>query len=216
MQYIYLAIFIIFTSLHLYASYKNNQHFRDVTKTVILLSVLGFYLESVDSPSILIALALVFSWIGDVLLIPKGLKWFISGGIAFMASHMLFVFGYKELFSFNDVPVFVLIICAASFIAAVTIIFIKLTKYLKKALIAPMFLYLLINGCMNCFAIFRHYALKDIGSMITVIGALLFFISDTSLFFVRFNKESKMKSHFLVMSTYSLGEFLIVLGLILK
>ena len=50
---------------------------------------------------------------------------------------------------------------------------------------------------------------------ITAIGALLFYISDTALFFVRFNKDSRLKTHFLVMLTYSLGEFLIVLGLVL-
>jgi hypothetical protein len=52
-------------------------------------------------------------------------------------------------------------------------------------------------------------------SVITALGALLFYISDTALFFVRFNKDSRLKTHFPVMLTYSLGEFLIVLGLIL-
>ena len=50
--------------------------------------------------------------------------------------------------------------------------------------------------------------------IVTAVGALLFFISDSSLFFVRFHKDSRLKTHFLVMLTYSLGEFLIVLGLI--
>jgi hypothetical protein len=53
-------------------------------------------------------------------------------------------------------------------------------------------------------------------AIITAVGALLFFISDSSLLFVRFNKNSRLKTHFLVMLTYSIGEFLIVLGLILK
>ena len=48
----------------------------------------------------------------------------------------------------------------------------------------------------------------------TLIGAALFFISDSSLFFVRFNKDSRLKTHFLVMLTYSIGELLIVLGLL--
>ena len=41
------------------------------------------------------------------------------------------------------------------------------------------------------------------------------FISDSVLFNVRFNKESIFKTHFLVMLTYIVAEFLIVEGLIL-
>ena len=33
---------------------------------------------------------------------------------------------------------------------------------------------------------------------------------------VRFKKDSRLKTHFVVMLTYSLGEFLIILGLILR
>ena len=74
----------------------------------------------------------------------------------------------------------------------------------------------MINGAMNCFAIFRYLSDPSLAGIVTVIGAVLFFISDSSLFFVRFNKNSRMKTHFIVMLTYSIGEFLIVLGLILK
>ena len=55
----------------------------------------------------------------------------------------------------------------------------------------------------------------DVAGIITCIGAILFFISDSSLFFVRFKKDCLLKTHFLVMLTYSIGEFLIVLGLII-
>ena len=51
--------------------------------------------------------------------------------------------------------------------------------------------------------------------LITGIGALLFFISDCTLFFVRFDKKFPIKSHFTVMLTYSVGEFLIALGFML-
>ena len=77
-----------------------------------------------------------------------------------------------------------------------------------------MFFYLLLNGAMNCFAIFRCVSLPSAATLVTAIGAALFFISDSSLFFVRFHKDSRLKTHFLVMLTYSVGEFLIVLGLL--
>ena len=78
-----------------------------------------------------------------------------------------------------------------------------------------MFLYLLINGTMNTFAICRFISDMTRGPFITMIGAILFFISDVILFFVRFNENCRLKTHFAVMLTYSLGELLILVGLMI-
>ena len=45
--------------------------------------------------------------------------------------------------------------------------------------------------------------------------AVLFFASDSILFFVRFKKDCVFKTHFMVMLTYILAQFLIVEGFIL-
>ena len=164
--------------------------------------------------AVFIILALIFSWLGDVLLMPKGVKWFTAGGIAFMISHVFFILGYLKDVNFAAIPVWLVILLAVFFVSVVTYIFSKLKPHLPKALFYPMFLYLLINGAMNCFAIFRWVSVPSAATLTTAIGAALFFISDSSLFFVRFNKESRMKTHFLVMLTYSIGELLIVLGLL--
>ena len=54
----------------------------------------------------------------------------------------------------------------------------------------------------------------DVAISEAAVGAALFFISDGTLFFVRFKKDTRLKTHFLVMLTYSIGEFLIILGLL--
>ncbi|MBR4395732.1 MAG: hypothetical protein IKT01_05020, partial [Eubacteriaceae bacterium] len=88
MKYVFLAIFIIATAIHLYASAQKNRLLRNITKPFILLALLGFYLFAAERilPEIVIALA--FSWLGDVLLMPHGVTWFTAGGIAFMVSHL--------------------------------------------------------------------------------------------------------------------------------
>ena len=163
-----------------------------------------------------IILALIFSWIGDVLLIPKGIKWFTAGGIAFMVSHVFFILSYAKETDFSKIRTALIIALPLAFAAAVLIIFKKLRPYLPKSLFYPMLLYLLLNGAMNCFAWFRAMTVGGAAGIVTAVGALLFFVSDSSLFFVRFNKDSRLKTHFLVMLTYSLGEFLIILGLIMR
>ena len=196
MDKIALALFFIVTSVHLYASIRQDKALRAKTKPFILLTLLAYYCFSAEPVLMTVVLALIFSWIGDVLLIPHGNKWFTAGGISFMISHFFFVITYARMTDMSRVPQAALIV-------------------LPKALFWPMLLYLLINGSMNCFAWFRSMSSPGTAASITAIGALLFYISDTSLFFVRFNENGRLKTHFLVMLTYSLGEFLIVLGLIL-
>lgn len=209
-----LLIFAVSTGIHLYASLKLNKKLRDITKPFILTSLLGFYCLAAREVRVYIILALIFSWLGDVFLIGKGVKWFTVGGICFMISHVFFILGYLKDISFSNLNT-VLVICLELFyFVIVTIIFTKLKQYLPKALFYPMYLYLFINGSMNCFALFRMLSANNTTYIISFIGAVLFFISDSTLFFVRFKKDADQKNHFIVMLTYSIGELLIVLGLI--
>ena len=215
MRTIALILFFIVTGMHLYASLKQDKPLRNRTKPFILLFLLAFYCLSAGEIRITVVLALIFSWIGDMLLIPKGIKWFTAGGISFMVSHFFFILTYAELTDFSAVSRPVMIILPVCFLISAAIIFKYMRPFLPRSIFWPMLLYLLINGGMNCFAWFRSMSTEGSAAVITALGALLFYISDTALFFVRFNKDSRLKTHFPVMLTYSLGEFLIVLGLIL-
>jgi len=216
LEYLMLAVFFVSAGIHLYASLKQDKLLRNRTKPFILVGLLGFYLCAADPIVLTVVFALFFSWLGDVLLIPKGIKWFTAGGIAFMVSHVFFILSYAKETDFAKIPTVLTVILPAAFAAAVLIIFKKLRPHLPKALFYPMLLYLLLNGAMNCFAWFRAMTVGGAAGLVTAVGALLFFVSDCTLFFVRFHKESRVKTHFPVMLTYSLGEFLIILGLIMR
>ncbi len=216
MKYISLIIFFVATSVHLYASLRKDKPLRNKSKPFILLALIGFYISAASSIRPAIVLALFFSWLGDILLIPDGIKWFTAGGISFMISHFFFVLGYLEDIDFSRISPLIIIALALLFNVIIFFIFKKLKPHLPKQLFYAMYLYLLINGAMNCFAIFRCLSNPDLSGIVTLIGAALFFVSDCSLFFVRFDKNSPLKTHFLVMLTYSIGEFLIVLGLVLR
>ncbi|MBR0374561.1 MAG: lysoplasmalogenase [Mogibacterium sp.] len=216
MKTIVLILFFIATGIHLYASWNKDKPLRNKSKPFILLLLLAYYCLSAEQIAWMVVLALLFSWIGDVLLIPPGVKWFTAGGISFMVSHFFFILSYAALTDFSKVNGALTVILPVLFIIATFITFKYLRPFLPKGLFYPMLLYLLINGGMNCFAWFRSMSTAGVAAILTAIGALLFYVSDTSLFFVRFNKNSRLKTHFLVMLTYSIGEFLIVQGLIMK
>lgn len=215
MEYVFLAIFIIVTFIHLYASLKQNKKLRAISKVFIIPSLIGFYLMMAPVINWYIFVALVLSFLGDVFLILNGIKWFTIGGISFMIGHAFFIVGYSVVTDFSVIPWWVIIPLAVIFMILTFFIFKALKPYLPKPLFYPMALYLVINGLMNCFAIYRLIANPYIGSILTAIGALLFFASDSSLFFVRFKKDSFFQTHFFIMLTYSIGEFLIILGMIL-
>ena len=215
MKWIALILFFIVTGIHLYASLKQDKPLRNKTKPFILLLLLAFYCLTADKIAPTVVLALLFSWLGDVLLIPNGIKWFTAGGISFMVSHFFFILSYAVLTDFSVINKTFMVVLPIGFFVSSIVIFKYLKPHLPEKLFYPMLLYLLINGAMNCFAWFRSMSAAGAAAILTAFGALLFYVSDTSLFFVRFDKDSRLKTHFLVMLTYSIGEFLIILGLIL-
>lgn len=215
MKYAFLAIFILSSIIHLCASIRQNKKLRRVTKPFLLLALLGWYLLSVETPNAIIVAAILTSWLGDVLLIPKGVKWFSIGGMSFMLSHIFFIIAYAVNVDFSVIPVWAIILAAAAYIVITLLVFSRLKTHLPEKLFGPMMFYLLINGTMNCFALFQLITVPCLAAAVTFVGAMLFFASDSSLFFVRFKKDGLLKTHFVVMLTYILGEFLIVEGLIL-
>ena len=215
LAYLMLAMFFISAGIHLFASLRKNKPLRNKTKPFILLGLLGFYCCEAEPVVWLIVAALLFSWLGDLLLIPEGVKWFTAGGISFMVSHVFFILSYlrqTDLSAVRPLPAAALVLL---FTGASLIFFRYLKPHLPKKLFWPMLLYLILNGLMNCSAWLRYMTLRNTGGLVTAAGALLFFLSDSSLFLVRFHKNSPLKTHFWVMLTYSLGELLIILGLIM-
>lgn len=215
MQYVFLILFIIDAIIHLYASLKTNKKLRAATKPWLLLTLLGWYCCVVDDPLCIVIAAVLTSWLGDVLLIPKGTKWFTAGGISFWASHICFIIAYSRFVDFSVIPPWAIIVFGAVYLTASVFVFRGLKSSLPKLLFYPMFVYLLVNGTMNCFALYQLLTTVNAATIVTFIGALLFFISDSTLFYVRFKKDSALKTHFVPMLTYITSEFLIVYGFIL-
>ena len=74
-----------------------------------------------------------------------------------------------------------------------------------------MIFYLVMNSTMNVFALIQLMSLRSVGAIVAYVGAVSFFISDCTLYLVRYhsNKDLIFKRHFTVMLTYRLVEALI-------
>lgn len=212
-KYICLAAYAVCCAAHLYASFVNNKKLRAKTKWPLLLLLAGFYASGNEHILIPVLLAIFFAWLGDVLLIPHGVLWFTFGGISFMASHFCLVYAYQPNIDFSAFPAAIHIIVPLVYLIAVCIIFSGLVRHLKKPLIFPMFAYLLINAFDNTFAFFQLISRPCFGTAIIYAGTILFFISDSCLFYCRFKTHTFKRNHFIVMLTYVLAELFIVFGL---
>ena len=88
-----------------------------------------------------------------------------------------------------------------------------------KIMVGPMYIYLLANATMNSFALMQLLTHRSPGSVVAYLGALLFFVSDCTLFLVRYYKKNEnliFHKHFTVMLTYLAGELLIVIGMLMQ
>lgn len=216
MKYLTLGLFFLFSALHLYASWLDEPQKRKKTKPFLLIFLLLYYLFSTNHSSLYLILALLTSWLGDVLLIPKGHHWFTYGGISFMFSHLFFVLVYESQISFAHVPLIPVMIAIIIYFGISFMIMGAVKETTPKKMVIPMGFYLLCNSTMNIFALMQLITLKNTGAFIAYLGAVFFFISDCSLFLVRYYRKPEIifRKHFTVMFTYLLGEFLIVLGML--
>ena len=215
--YIFLALLFIFTAVHLYHSWRDDKKRRKYTKPFLLIFIIAYYIVSADKLSVLLILALATSWLGDVLLIPEGNGWFTAGGISFMFTHFLFIALYATRLDFSSLPWAFAIPAAIVYYGISAVIIYKLRPSTPKIMLIPMYLYLLSNSTMNIFSLMQLVTLRSAAAAVAYAGAVLFFISDCTLFLVRYykNKDIVFKRHFTVMLTYVLGELLITQGILM-
>lgn len=217
MRYVFLAAYILLSAAHLYYSWVGSGKGRAATKPALLLLLVLYYITACEKLSVVLLLALLTSWLGDVLLIPKGHKWFAAGGISFMLSHFLFIAVYTGQISFAGVPWAAVILLAVVYYGISARVIYLLWPYAPKKMRGVMYVYLLANSTMNVFAFLQLLSTHSAGAAVAYIGAVLFFISDCSLFLVRYYEKKKLifKDHFTVMLTYLAGEFLITQGILM-
>ena len=217
MKILWLVLYIVVSAIHLYHSWKDDANKRRLTKPFLLVFLILFYLFSAKQIKIFLLLALIFSWLGDVLLIPKGHGWFTAGGISFLFSHIFFILTYTDHILYENV-VWLIVIPAAILYYAVALLIIRALKdTTPKPMVVPMYLYLIANSTMNLFALMQLFSHRNGAAWVAFIGAVLFYISDCTLFLVRYYKKNQdliFKKHFTVMATYLAGELLIVLGVL--
>ena len=217
MNRLFLLLFFISCLVHLVFSWMDRRKARACTKPFPLLFLMLYYITGAKEIETLLILALFCSWMGDILLIPTGKGWFVSGGTSFILAHLFFILVYAGHIRWEIIPWFVVIPVVLLYFFLTFLLARVMRSEVPKRLIAALSGYMLMNSCMNVFALLQLFSMRSMGSIIACVGANLFFASDCALFLVRFYRKRALvfKKHFTVMLTYLLGEYFITVGMMM-
>jgi uncharacterized membrane protein YhhN len=206
-------LFLLVAAAELIAVTVNMSLVHTMAKPLIMITLMGYYLLSVTERNYFFVAALVFCWLGDVLLMFQGDEmYFIGGLVAFLSGHVLYVFSYRQMREPEGLGLLGPQKIRFSFpiILAGTGLVVVLLPHLDELKI-PVMIYALVLTIMVLQALFRFGFTSKRSFSLIFTGALFFMISDSALAINKFMQPLPMAS-LLIMSTYITAQYLIVGG----
>jgi uncharacterized membrane protein YhhN len=213
---LYLSIYLVISAIYLLITAFNQEEMERVVKPFLLpiLLVAVYHTENFSTKKILLT-ALVFSWIGDVILLfaDRGEIYFILGLVAFLLSHIFYIV------LFNKQTISKTISNKLSFGAGIGLIVIYFSMMITTlgpklgSLTVPVVIYAIVISTMLYFALKGSFQWEAIPNHSVLIGALLFISSDSILAFNKFYEPIPAAS-LLIMVTYLLAQYGIVKGIL--
>lgn len=212
----FFKIYIAFSILYLIVLFTGHENL-DLYLKPALVPLLGFgvyFHRKFPSRNILLS-ALLFSWIGDVILLFADIAeiYFILGLLAFLIAHLSYcVLFNKQIIGeiqINKILFAVGSLLIAFYLTAMILVLIPRLGELK----IPVIIYAAVISTMLLFAFNGYLIWKKPGALYIFLGAVAFVASDSILAFDKFYAPIQ-KSSFFIMLTYLVAQYLIVVGII--
>jgi uncharacterized membrane protein YhhN len=194
--------------LHIRAEYRGPRWqvylFKPLTTTLIL--VLALTAPAPVSPfyQVVVGLGLLFSLAGDVFLMLPSDR-FVPGLVSFLVAHLFYIAAFGS-------------VAGVSFTAAAIVPFVLYGAVLLRILWPhlgrlklPVAVYAAVLLVMAWQAAEQYLAVRDVRSLLALVGAALFVVSDSVLAFNRFAGRFHW-AQALVLSTYFAAQWLIALS----
>lgn len=204
---------IILVAELLCGSIESLSQLHYFTKPAIVISLIVFLWRerSSISPYIrnLTLLALVFSLLGDILLmfVEKSPNYFMFGLIAFLLAHVMYILVFlKHRNPSKNAIGFIVILLLYGFG-----LFYYLMERLGEMLI-PVLVYMTVILTMSATAFLRKGKVSNTSYKLVFTGAILFMVSDSILAINKFYAPVPLSS-ISIMLTYALAQYFIVLGI---
>lgn len=221
MKRVFILIYAVILSVHLYAGSAGYTEIEMCSKPALLVSLIIFFLVDTHNRKTgkfrnLILLGLIFSLGGDVFLMFQNLHngYFVAGLISFLIGHLFYLWAFTITYLNNhEIPLIKRQGWVMVLVLGYGIMFFREIKEHVGSLIGPVILYTAAITLMLLMAVNRYGRVGRASFWLITFGAALFVASDSLLAWNKFVHQLS-NSHFLIMSTYGLAQLLIVLGAI--
>ena len=206
-------MFLSLSALHLWAQIDKHSLLASGTKALII-PALALWVFQRFHPRKKLGWALFFSWLGDLLLIPDGTPYFISGILAFWTVQVLYchmILDYLEgsfLQQFRKKKaVLPLVLLGGYLIFIITLMWPRL-----NALLIPVSLYATTLTATGFLGLLMAAESRYKQTKILALGTLLFALSDSMIAFDAFYFERPQFTYW-IMATYIPAQFCIAIFL---
>ena len=215
---IWLVLALIGVFLEAIAVRKNNHKFEFFAKPAVMISLLiGLYASTgLQGNSLWFGLGLVFSVVGDLVLLSASDRMFIIGLIAFLLTHVFYLIGFEEeLLDFTAWSFVLIFFIYVNGLRLMRRIASAMRAKGQGTLIAPVILYGLVISLMLYAAMSTIFnpAWKTGASFLVSVGAFLFYLSDLILAWNKFVSPVK-NGPILNILTYYFGQIGLIAGVV--
>lgn len=208
--------FLTLSSIYLIILLLNLDEIAWFLKPVLIpFLILGVYFSGSFPTKKLLLVALSFSWIGDIILLfaDRDELFFIAGLIAFLISHIVYILLFNKQLKYKNRKNKAVFWIGVTAIIMYLIIMVSILLPHLGDLTMPVFVYALVISTMLLFAFKGFLTWEEPGNWFVLIGAIAFVSSDSILAFNKFYAPIVMSS-FLIMATYLIAQYLIVVGIL--
>ncbi|MEZ5344452.1 MAG: lysoplasmalogenase [Pyrinomonadaceae bacterium] len=214
---IIVRIFLVMLFVESFANAFEIYWLQFLSKPSLMLILLTYFLSTTVQLSrirFLIISALVFSWIGDVVLLieKRSESLFVYGLIAFLAAHLCYVAYYRLIGITNREKYRIKKSLLTALLLYAALFYIFLFPYLGD-LKFPVVIYTLVISLMLFTSVHGFDDPDKDFAKLSIAGTVLFVLSDSILAINRFVFPLPLGS-VLVMLTYAVGQLLITEGAI--
>jgi uncharacterized membrane protein YhhN len=190
---------------------KQNRILRYIFKSLYMPSLIVLYLLAAPKPNVLIILAMVFGWIGDVFLLGRH-HWNVLGGItSFGLGHICYIAG---MLSTRPGLHLTAIISVAWIALCLVLVRHFLIPHAPKRLMIPAICYATLLSGTSAAALYLSFVSFNAAYLLAAFGGFMFMLSDGLLAYNMFGKKTVL-GNFFVMVTYVLAQTALAAGFIL-
>lgn len=214
LDWIFYTAIAVLTISNWFGAAGQKRHLYYTTKPLVLIALLLFFSNKggLDPQRWPFFLGLVFSLLGDILLIPRATGWFIAGIWAFLLAQIAYIIGFNRYALELTALVIGLAIWLLVSLAWVRYVRARTEKYPEMKVARRSFIpygVILLAMAASAVLCFWRPAWPALPAGLAAAGGLSFLLSDTLLAADRIGKRFPL-ARFWVISTYHIAQFLLV------